>query len=291
MQPPIDRDHALDAKFLETAVELADRGIEQRTVVAVVLPHVDVADVHRDVPREERTPHDGPTRRERGAQRHSFAALGAKMLRGDREERDEMQRGHGPQHDEVVRAADLPGGRDGDGEERRCGGEKGEESPRRRPWPPPREEDDRRGELHEQEDVERARDRHLRAEHPLNDGHAAEGRGIEVPHLRGCCASVSVSASPRMSSCAARRTSVIVPQTSSASVMPAISGCHGRPARRRNSARRPHTTAAAAVHAAITQRKLSLSRKPTRNAAHRTISQRLVPVATSATARSAPGRA
>ena len=130
-------------------------------------------------------PHTGAGRRERGAQRHAFSAFGAEMLRGDRKKGHEMQRGHGPQHDEMMRAADLPRGHDGNCKKRRRGGEECKKAPRRRPWPPPREEQDCRSQLRQQEDVERTGDRHFCAEYPLDDGHAAEGRGIKIPHLRG----------------------------------------------------------------------------------------------------------
>jgi hypothetical protein len=72
-------------------------------------------------------------RRERGAQRHAFSAFGAEMLRGDRKKGHEMQRGHGPQHDEMMRAADLPRGHDGNCKKRRRGGEECKKAPRRRP--------------------------------------------------------------------------------------------------------------------------------------------------------------
>src|SRR4051812_28487856 len=62
------------------------------------------------------------------------------------------------------------------------------EAARGRPWPAKREKDDCGDELHDEQHVEGARDGHIGAEYPIDDGQAAERRRVEVPHfgdLRG----------------------------------------------------------------------------------------------------------
>ena len=124
------------------------------------------------------------------------------------------------------------------------------------------------------------RDRHVGAEYPVDDRHPAECRGVEVPHLDA--AGPRATASPRRPGCRAAPRGARAspcPTRGARRVMPAMSGCHGRPARRRKqreaSARRSLRRAS---HAPITHTKLSLSRKPRRNAAHSVSSQRLRPV-------------
>ena len=78
----------------------------------------------------------------------------------------------------------------------------------------------------------------------LDHRRAAEGRRVEVPDLRPVAPRASAfPRRPATSSCAALRTSVTMPHSSSAPVMPAITGCHGRPSRSRSSAARPATRA------------------------------------------------